>query len=345
LPAESRSRGVSQRQSRDPADGRDGARVEGAKDSRGRAADRPSDVPALGWKDILVRVWKNIGSDRVIVIAAGVTFYIILALFPAIGALVSLYGLFADPTTISKDISSLAGVLPQGAIDVIGGEITRVASQGQKNLGPAFVVGLLAAIWSANAGMKGLFDALNMVYDEQDNRGIIKLNLVSLMFTTAALLFLLVALGAIVVLPIALGYFGLSGQAAQIANLLRWPALVLVVGFLVAVLYRYGPDRARPQWRWVSWGSAFATVAWLVASLLFSYYAAHFGSYNKTYGSLGAIIGFMVWIWISVIVILVGAEINAQLEHQTTKDTTTGEPKPMGRRRAQMADTVGAAQG
>jgi membrane protein len=345
LLVERRSLGVDRRQSRDPAGGMDSATPQRASDSRGRGADRPSEVSARGWKDILIRVWKNIGSDRVIVIAAGVTFYIILALFPAIGALVSLYGLFADPTTISKDISSLAGVLPQGAIDVIGGEITRVAAQGQKSLGPAFVVGLLAAIWSANAGMKALFDALNMVYDEQDNRGIIKLNLISLMFTTAALLFLLLALGAIVVLPIALEYFGLSGQAGQIANLLRWPALVVVVGFLVAVLYRYGPDRARPRWRWVNWGSAFATVTWLVASLLFSYYAAHFGSYNKTYGSLGAIIGFMIWIWISVIVILVGAEINAQLEHQTTKDTTTGEPKPMGRRRAQMADTVGAAQG
>jgi membrane protein len=313
-------------------------------ESRGRGADRPSEMPALGWKDILIRVWKNIGSDRVVVIAAGVAFYIILALFPAIAALVSLYGLFADPTTISHHLNSLAGILPQGAIDVVGGEITRVVSRGQKSLGPAFIVGLLAAIWSANAGMKALFDALNLVYDERGTRGLIKLNLISLAFTTGAIVFLVISLGAIVVLPLALGYLGLSGQAAQVANILRWPALVLVVGFAVAVLYRYGPDRARPQWRWVTWGSAFATVAWLVASMLFSYYAAHFGSYDKTYGSLGAIIGFMVWIWISVIVILVGAEINAQLEHQTAKDTTTGAPKPMGQRRAQMADSVGAAQ-
>jgi membrane protein len=318
--------------------------TESDDESRGRGADRPSEMPALGWKDILIRVWKNIGSDRVVVISAGVAFYIILALFPAIAALVSLYGLFADPTTISNHLNSLAGILPQGAIDVVGGEITRVVSQGQKSLGPAFIVGLLAAIWSANAGMKALFDALNLVYDERGTRGLIKLNLISLAFTTGAIVFLMISLGAIVVLPLALGYLGLSGQATQVANILRWPALVLVVGFAVAVLYRYGPDRARPQWRWVTWGSAFATVAWLVASMLFSYYAAHFGSYDKTYGSLGAIIGFMVWIWISVIVILVGAEINAQLEHQTAKDTTTGSPKPMGQRRAQMADSVGAAQ-
>jgi membrane protein len=278
----------------------------------------------LGWKDILIRVWKNIGSDRVTVIAAGVAFYIILALFPAIAALVSLYGLFADPNTISSHLSSLAGVMPQGAVDVVGGEVTRVASQGQKSLGPAFVIGLLTALWSANAGMKTLFDALNLVYDGQETRGIIKLNLISLTFTTGAIVFLLIALGAIVVLPLALGYLGLSNQATQIANIVRWPALVLVVGFSVALLYRYGPARAKPRWRWITWGSAFATVTWLVASMLFSYYAGHFGSYNKTYGSLGAIIGFMVWIWISVIVILIGAEINAQLEHQTTKDTATG---------------------
>jgi membrane protein len=337
-------RGEGRTQDRDPAEDGANAPPEREKDSHGRGADRPSEIPALGWKDILIRVWKNIGSDRVIVIAAGVTFYIILALFPAIAALVSLYGLFADPNTISNHLSSLAGILPQGAIDVVGGEVTRVASQGQKSLGPAFVIGLLTAIWSANAGMKALFDALNLVYDEQENRGIIKLNLLSLTFTTGAILFLLIALGAIVVLPLALGYLGLSSQAAQIANILRWPALVLVVGLAVAVLYRYGPDRAKPRWRWVTWGSAFATVTWLGASMLFSYYAAHFGNYNKTYGSLGAIIGFMVWIWLSVIVILIGAEINAQLEHQTAKDTTTGTPKPMGRRRAQMADTLGAAQ-
>src|ERR1700716_3175040 len=231
LPAESRSRRASRKQGRDPAGGRHSAMTESDDESRGRGADRPSEMPALGWKDILIRVWKNIGSDRVVVISAGVAFYIILALFPAIAALVSLYGFFADPTTISNHLNSLAGILPQGAIDVVGGEITRVVSQGQKSLGPAFIVGLLAAIWSANAGMKALFDALNLVYDERGTRGLIKLNLISLAFTTGAIVFLMISLGAIVVLPLALGYLGLSGQATQVANILRWPALVLVVGF------------------------------------------------------------------------------------------------------------------
>jgi membrane protein len=314
-----------------------------ANDWRGREADRRSDIPTRGWKEVLIQVWNNIGSHRVFTIAAAVTFYAILALFPAIAAFVALYGLFADPATISSHLNSLAGILPGGAIDVIGGEISRVAAQGSKSLGLTFVIGLLTALWSANAGVKAIFDALNMVYNEHESRGIIKLNLASLVFTTGAIVFLLVAIAAIVVFPIALGYLGLSGAAQLIVSIARWPVLLIVVGLALAVLYRFGPDRAKPRWRWVSWGSAFATVLWLAASIAFSYYAAHFGNYNKTYGSLGAVIGFMVWIWISMIVLLVGAEINAELEHQTAKDTET--PKPIGRRRAQMADTVPVPQG
>jgi membrane protein len=313
-------------------------------DARGRDADRSSEIPALGWKDIILRIWKNIGTDRVVAIAAGVTFYSILALFPAIAALVALYGLFADPNTIATHLSSLAGVLPQGALDVVGTEVNRVAAQGSKSLGLTFLVGLLVAIWSANAGVKALFDALNMVYDERERRGFVELNTISLAFTVGAIVFFLVALSAMIIVPLALGYFGLSAAAEEIANIARWPALLVVVGLALALLYRFGPDRAKPRWRWISWGSAFATVGWLAASMLFSYYAAHFGSYNKTYGSLGAIIGFMVWIWISMIVILLGAEINAQMEYQTARDTTTGPPKPRGARRAMMADGLGPAQ-
>ena len=291
----------------------------------------------------MIRVWKGIGTDRIVAIAAGVTFYSILALFPAIAALVALYGLFADPNTISSHLSSVTGVLPEGALDVIGTEVGRVAAQGSKSLGMTFIVGLLVAIWSANAGVKAVFDALNMVYDEQEKRGIVKLNAISLAFTTGAIMFFLLALGAMVILPLCwvTSDCQLPPSKSQTS---RWPALVLVVGFALAVLYRFGADRAKPRWRWVTWGSAFATVSWLAASMLFSYYAAHFGSYNKTYGSLGAVIGFMVWIWISMIVILLGAEINAQMEHQTAKDTTTGRPKPMGLRRATMADRLGPAQ-
>jgi membrane protein len=190
---------------------------------------------------------------------------------------------------------------------------------------------------------------LNLVNKEPEKRGFIKLNAISLTFTLATIVFVLSALGAMVVLPIVLDYLGIAAAAELATKILRWPALLIVVmlGVIVvmlgvAFLYRYGPSRAKPKWRWITWGSVFAAMAWLAVSILFSWYAANFGSYNKTYGSLGAVIGFMIWIWLSVIVILLGAELNAEIEHQSARDTTTGAAKPIGSRGARMADTVGA---
>jgi membrane protein len=312
---------------------------------RGRHATTPSEIPVRGWKDILLRVYKNISAHRVLAIAAGVTFYSILAIFPAIAALISLYGLFADPGTIAAQLDQVAGVLPGGAIDVLREQMTRVASQGGGTLGFTFAIGLLAALWSSNAGMKALFDALNVVYGEEEKRGFFKLNAVSLAFTVGAILFLLIAMGAVVVLPVALNFVGLGGISDLLIRLARWPVLLVTIGLALAVLYRYGPSRDKPRWRWTTWGSAFAAVAWVVASILFSWYAANFGSYNETYGSLGAVIGFMVWIWISAIVIFIGGELDAEMEHQTARDTTVGHPRPLGTRGAAVADTVGAPQG
>ncbi len=308
---------------------------------RGRLARSPSEIPPRGWKDILVRAYKNIGRDRVITIAAGVTFYSILALFPAIAALVSLYGLFADPTAIASHLDSLAGVLPGGAVQLIGDELKRLTAQRNGALGLATLVGLVTALWSANAGIKSLFDALNLVYNEPEKRGLITLNAVSLAFTVATIGFVILALGAMVVLPPVLAYVG-SG-ADQLVRILRWPALLIAVALWLAALYRFGPSRSKPKWRWISWGTALSTILWLIVSLLFTWYAANFGSYNKTYGTLGAAIGSMVWIWLSIIVVLLGAEIDAEMEHQTARDTTEGAPKPMGARGATMADTVGPA--
>ena len=315
-----------------------------AEPGRGRSASTPSEVPVRGWKDILVRIWKNIGKDRVVVVAAGVTFYSILALFPAIAALVALYGLFADPAAITSHLDSIAGVVPGGAIEVMRDQITRVASQGRTTLGVTFIVSLLMSLWSANAGIKSLFDALNLVYNESEKRSFVKLNLVSLTFTLLAILFVLLAISAMVVVPIVLNFLGLGGATEMIFKIARWPALLVVVAWALALIYRYGPSREKPRWRWISWGSALAAVCWIGVSILFSWYAENFGSYNKTYGSLGAIIAFMFWIWLSIIVVLIGGEINAETEHQTVCDTTTGRPKPMGARGATMADTVGAKQ-
>jgi membrane protein len=324
-------------------DGR-GGRIVAAQRGRGRTATHPLELPARGWKDILLRIWKNIGKDRIIVVAAGVTFYSVLALFPAIAALVALYGLFADPNTITSHLDSIAGLVPAGAIEVIRDQITRVASQGRATLGLTFLAGLLASLWSANAGMKSLFDVLNLVYNEPEKRSFIWLNIISLTFTVLAIVFALVAIGVMVVVPLVLNFIGLGSATEIVIKTGRWPALLIVVSLALAFLYRYGPSREKHQWRWITWGSAVAAVSWLVVSILFSWYAENFGSYNKTYGSLGAIIAFMFWIWLSTIVILIGGELNAETEHQTVRDTTTGRPKPMGARGATMADTVGAKQ-
>jgi membrane protein len=211
-------------------------------------------------------------------------------------------------------------------------------------LGLAFFGGLLASLWSANAAIKALFDALNVVYGEKEQRNFFKLTILSLSFTAAMILFLVLAMIGIVVIPAILDLLHLGKVGELIINLLRWPALLAVVVLGLAVMYRYGPCRADARWRWITWGSIAAAILWLLVSMLFSWYASNFGSYDKTYGSLGAVIAFMVWTWISMTVVLMGGELNAEIEHQTARDSTPGRPKPMGKRGARMADTLGAPQ-
>lgn len=308
----------------------------------GRSAATPAEIPKRGWKDILLRVYGGIGDDRVLANAGAVTFFALLALFPGITALVSIYGLFADAGSIAKQLDTLSGILPGGAIEVIRDELTRLTEQGPGKLGVGFLFGLVVSLWSANGGIKALFDALNSVYEETEKRSFIRLNAISLGFTAGMIVFLVVAITGVVALPAILKY--LPGFVAMIVDLARWPLMAVMVAVALACIYRYGPSRDAPQWRWISWGSAFAAVGWLAASALFSFYAANFGTFDKTYGSLGAVIGFMMWMWISVIVILLGGKLNAEIEHQTARDSTEGRPKPIGERGAKMADTVGAAQ-
>jgi membrane protein len=311
---------------------------------RGRHAETPTQIPATGWKDVLWRTYEQFGKDRVMAVAAGVTYYALLAVFPAIAALVSIYGIFADPATIEAHLNTLSGVLPGGALDIIREQVTRIASQGGGALGFGFIFGLLISLWSANAGMKAVFDALNIVYNEEEKRSFVRLNVQSLSFTLGAIAFVILAIAGIVVLPILLDFIGLGGRTEWLLSLARWPVLLIGVVFGLAVLFRYGPSRDRAEWKWVTPGGLVAAVLWLAGSMLFSWYVANFGSYNETYGSLGAVIGFMTWIWLSSVVVLLGAEINAEVEHQTAKDTTEGPRQPLGARGAQMADTVGVAK-
>jgi membrane protein len=298
----------------------------------------------MGWTDIAWRLYHDIQNDRVLLVAAGVTFYAILALFPATAAIVSLYGLFADATTINGHLNLISGFLPEGALEVISDQVKRIASQGQGTLGAAFLGTLAFSLWGANSGTKAIFDALNIIYKEQEKRSFLQLTIRSLIFTIGAVTLVVLALAGIIAVPVILKLLGVPDwSGAALLSMVRWPLLYLMILFALACLYRYGPSRRHPQWKWVTLGSAIAGGFWVIGSLLLSWYVGNFGSYNATYGSLGAVIGFMVWMWFSTIIVLVGGEINAEIEHQTAKDTTEGR-KPMGARGAKMADELGEAR-
>jgi membrane protein len=314
------------------------------EEGRGRHAVAPWHIPWAGWKDILWRVYTSVNDNRLLAVAAGVVFFSLLAIFPAIAAFVSLYGLIADASTIDSHLSLASGVFPAGAVDILHEQITRLTAKGDTKLGLGFITGLAIAIWSANAGMKAIIDALNVVYDEKEKRSFVKLNLLSLLFTLIAIFSLMVALAAVVVAPMVLSAIGLSSLLSLSIAVLRWPLLLVLATVALAAIYRYGPSRTEARWQWLSVGSAAAAIGWLITSVLFSWYIAHFGAYNATYGSLGAAVGMMMWMWISAIVILLGGELNAEIEHQTAKDSTIGAEKPLGERGAVMADTIGAAR-
>jgi len=311
---------------------------------RGRQAESPHEVPARGWKDILWRTYEQMQQDRLLAVAAGVAFYALLAIFPAITALVSLYGLVFEPKTVVEHLSAVATVLPPGAFDIVSDQVDRVISASGGGLTLGFLAGLGIALWSANNGVKAIFDALNVIYDEDEKRSFVMLNLVSLAFTLGAILLFVTFVWAIAVAPLLFARIGLSGVWEWLLPFMRWPALFVAVLLAIALVYRFGPSRAQPQWRWISVGSLFATITWIAGSLLFSWYLQNFGNYNAVYGSLGAVIGLMMWLWLSAVVVLIGGELNAEIEHQTARDTTVGGSKPLGRRGAAMADSVGESR-
>jgi membrane protein len=318
-------------------------RLRAAERGRGRRARAPLQIPWRGWKDIFVRTWREIQDDRLLALAAGVVFYSLVALFPAVAAAVSLYGLFADPATIGRHLSLASDVVPAAALDLLRAEIGRIAAKSDGRLTAGFLLGLGIALWSANAGMKAMFDALNVIYDEDEKRGLIRLNLLSLFFTLCAVAAAAVVVGLVVVFPLLLAAFGLSSFDRPAIGLLRWPLMFVLLLVALAMLYRFGPSRRPARWRWVSVGSVVASLAWLGVSSLFSWYLASFADYNATYGALGAVVGLMMWMWLSTIVMLAGAELDAEIEHQTACDSTVGPDKPLGARGAVMADTVGPA--
>ena len=270
--------------------------------------------PVQRFKEFGLRFYRSVDDDRVLALAAGSTFYAILALSPALASGVSLYSLFADARSIAGHMATFDGFMPTGALEVMRDQLTRLAAKPAGTIGLTFAVSLCLSLWSANAGTKALLDALNIVYGHREKRGFFKLNAVSLAFTAGTLLLALTALAATVVLPLMLDALGLESVTPTLLKLVRWPLLYVIVCLALAVLYYLGPCRDQPKWRWVSAGSVVAATLWLVISILFSWYAANFGNYNETYGSLGAVVAFMVWIWLSVVVVLLGGEIDEHMD-------------------------------
>ena len=312
-----------------------------AEAARGRAADTPRQIPAAGWRDVLWRVKDEVARDNLSLVAAGVAFYALLAIFPALAAIVSIYGLLADPQTVEQQLAATSQVLPEQARSIIQEQLTRVASGAPTALGLSAIVSVLLALWSANKGTQSLITALNIVYDEEEKRGLVWLTVLSLALTLGIILFMIVGLAAIAVMPALFGNLGLPEEIRQLASWLRWP--ILGIGFVIglAIFYRVAPSREGARWRWVSWGAVVATVLWLIGSVLFSWYVSNFGSYNETYGSIGAVVVLMMWFWVSALIVLLGAELNAEMEHQTEHDTTRGDERRIGERGAYVADTVG----
>jgi membrane protein len=282
----------------------------------GIGARSPAQIPGRGWWIAIKQTANGFSEDRLMTEAAGCTFYTLLAIFPALASLISLYGLVANPATIAAQIATLEGIVPGGGMDILKDQVASLTSHGSQALGFGLISGVLISLWSANSGIKSLFDALNIVYHEKEQRGFFFRTILSLCFTMGALLFMIVSLASIVVVPIVFNYVGLGSQLPVILAVLRWPLMVVVLTLFLGLIYRFGPSRQHVHWQWVTWGSAFASITWVIASLGFSYYVANFGSYNKTYGSLGAAVGFMTWIWISTMVVLLGGELNAELERQ-----------------------------
>jgi membrane protein len=316
-------------------------RREAERPHRGRDAERPRELDKHGWLDVGKRVKNQIKEDNLGLVAAGVAFYAFLALFPALAAIVSIYGLVADPQQVQQQVASMSGGMPAEATSIIESQLQRVASASSTGLSWTLILGLLLTIWSANKGMKSLVTALNIAYDEEEKRGFLKLNAFTLLMTFGAILAVIVAIALIAAVPILLGAIKLDGAAEMAVDIARWPLLAGLVFMGLGLVYRFAPSREDPKWRWIAPGTILATVLWLIVSLLFSVYVANFSSYNETYGSLGAVAIMLVWFFLSAYVVLLGAEVNGETEHQTRRDSTTGAPQPMGRRGAYHADTLG----
>ncbi len=300
----------------------------------------PRELRLRDWRGVVVRLVRSIGAQNLSLVAAGCAFYGVLALVPSLAALVFLYGLVADPVQVQQEVESAAGVLPHDLVSLLAGELTGMASASPTGLTSGLVATLAVALWYASAAIQSLIVALNIALNEEEKRGFFGLHLVGLVFTVLGMLALVVALATIVGVPAVLAFVGLDDDVDWLVRMLRWPILAVFVMGGLALLYRFGPSRANPRWQWISIGAVLATGIWLIASAGFSLYVSSFGTFNATFGSMGAVIVVLFWFYISMFVIILGAKLNGEIEHATAVDTTTGRPRPMGERGAYYADHV-----
>lgn len=313
--------------------------------ARGRTAESPDNIPAKGWKDVAFRVKDEIANDRIGLVAAGVAFYGLLALFPAITAVIAISGLLVEPSQIVEQMRSFSGLMPEEVMTIITDQATSVAGSRDGGLGLAAIVGILVALYSASKGMASLIEGLNVVYDENESRGFIKLKLVTLGLTLLLIAGLVIGLGVTLAVPAILTFANLGPLSSVLATVLPWILLVAMTMLGLAALYHFAPSRDRPEWQWASPGAIIGCIMWIVASVGFAFYVGNFGSYNESFGTLAGAIVLLMWFWISAYIVLVGAEVNAELEAQTRKDTTVGKDEPMGERDAVKADNLGEAAG
>jgi membrane protein len=294
------------------------------KPNRGHDAEAPWQIPARGWTDILRRAWKNAVVKDLSLVAGGVTYYLLVALFPTFVAMVSLYCLVANPADVTRNTQSLSGMLPSSTVQLIGDELHQLVVASSKSLGLGLIISIAIALWSGVRGMKAIMEALNIAYDQPERRGFIRLNATALLLTVAAILGSLIALALVAGLPAVLSGSSARGASRWIGLVVEWPVLIVCSMVMLALIYRYGPDRSKPEWKWASPGVITATILWVVGSVLFTFYIYHFESYNRTYGSFGALLVLLTWMWLSAFVVLFGAEINGEAERQTSHSTTVG---------------------
>jgi membrane protein len=306
----------------------------------GATAEQPSQIPAKGWFQVTKRAWAEAKTDQVPLLAAGVAFYSFLSLFPAMIAAVTIYGLVADPATVARQAEQISKALPSDAASLINSQLDAIATQPQQSLGLGLIIALALALWSASGGVGNIMTAVNLAYDEEETRGFVKRKVLALLFTLGAIVFVAVAVTLIAVAPVFLDAVVPDGAIRILLNAARWVGLVIAVAIALGVLYRFAPDRDNPRFRWVSVGATVATVIWVIASVGFSLYVDNFGSYGKTYGALAGVAILMLWLWITAFIVLLGAEINAEAEQQTVRDTTVGRPEPLGQRGAVKADNL-----